>query len=632
MMRIMKKACCLLLVCALTALTPVSFTATAEGLLGAMLDIALKAGKTIEGTLRIEAGGLLSAFSTDAESAEALAAIGGLLDSALLRVRYAQVEEQHVVAMALELQGKEILSLDVWTSDEEIRLESSLLPGKTLVIPAELAAQSITPQISDMMDGALADALAGATERYGAVVNAWAAQNGNIVSIQEEPIPATRTRDAALYSMTLRVTDAQWQALLRGLVDEFAEDTALQQALASLMDGTEPADLAALAQQWADSFGAAQGDVVEATVFLGEEDQLIGLEVSIEPSSSLSTDVPAPLEGSFTYGHQSMDEEHTADSYTASFTWEEDSSLQAQFSRQDKIPNQFLPGQGEKYSGRARLATPETGALELEVAGDITETVDPIEETYNHTFDLMISQAVEGVDAGDLAALLQAPLLSAGFTLSSKTAVTNPENFHSEGAFTLRFGDPLATIHYTLKSSANTPAAHPENTILRLDTLTSDEMTALTLELTENMQTALLSAFFMSGEEPALNAYTLDNESVPSIDSVVGFRDITNSEAGITEGKPYVMVFYKTSDALADLSAYTEVISGNGWALTKLEGDTSGGTIQMATESAVEGSLLVMTIEFTPDSYSVLLHRTMAALTRTTDDDGNELGEITLTK
>lgn len=484
--------------------------AAADGLLEAMLDIALSADKTIEGTLRIEAGGLLASITAEPESTAMFAAASELLKNGLLRVRYTRVGEGSAIGAALELRGKAMLSLDARTVDDEIFLVTSLLPGKTLVIPAQIVAQAIPAQLSDVLDETLAVALADAAARYGAVVSDWAAQNENIISTREEPIPAEQMRDAAMRSVTLRMTDAQWKGLLRTLAEAFAEDGALQQAVAAAMGSMEPDTLAALARQWADSLGMARGDAIELAVFVGEEEKLVGIEASMEPSPFTPTDVPAPLQGSFTYGHRTLDAERAGDSYTGAFTWGEDSALQAQFSCMDKMPNPILPGQGTEYRGRALLNTPSTGALELEVAGDIRATVEPIAETYDHTFDIVLSQAAQASNTGDLAALLQAPLFSAGFVLHSETKVAELEDFNSRGSFALKMGEPVATIHYTLESSAYTRAEHAENTVLRLDALSPEEMDALMLELSENAQSALLLALSMPGESAALEAYTVN--------------------------------------------------------------------------------------------------------------------------
>lgn len=632
MTKAIKKSWNLLVSCLMIVLMLFGSAATAEGLLEAMTDIALREGRTIEGTLRIEAGDLLSAMGMSPEGAgePALAAVIDLLNNGLLRVRYSQVGKQSVIGMGLELRGETVLALDMRTQNEEIALETSLLPGKTLVMPTEIVTQSIAKGTPVSLDGDLMEALAGTAERYGAVVGDWAAQSKGIVRALEEPVPATQTRDAAVRAMTLRVTDAQWQELLRSLAEEFAKDDALRQALASQL-GADPTELAATVQQLVDSFDAPQGNAVEVTVFLGEEDQIVGIDATAEPPVSSPAEAPAPLQGGFAYGNRSIDDSHAADTYKASFTWGDGFELQAQFYRRDKIPSQLLPGEGEEYGGRAMIRTPDAGALELEVSGNIRRTVEPINETYDHTFDVRLSQKAESTDAGNLAQMLGAPLLDAGFALSSQTEALGLADLHSKGFFTLKLMGQEAAIHYTLESSTYTPEEHPENTVVRLDGLTSGETDALMLELMENAQGLLESPQAQSEEPPALQAYTLDEESVPSIDSVVGFREITNSGAGIADGKPYVQVVYQSGTVMKDLEEYVDFLISDDWVITGMEGVAASGTARFATESAVNGKLLLIIVEFDAGSYSILVQRASGTLTRHTGGDETNMGEVTMT-
>lgn len=633
MTKITRKIGSLFVSCLLVVLLLFSSVATAEGLLEAMTDIALGEGRTIEGTLRIEAGDLLAALEMSPEGSEAsaLAAAIDLLNNGLLRVRYSQVGEQNVTGIALELGGETVLTLDMRTLGEEIALVTSLLPGKTLVMPAELVMQAVAAQMPVSLDGDLMEALADAATRYGTVVSTWVTQTEDIVNALEEPIPATRTRDAVARSMTLRMTDAQWQELLRNLAKEFAEDDMLLQVLTLQIGGLEPAELSAMVQQAIDSFDAPQGNAAEVTAFFGDEDQIVGINVTIEPPMSSPADAPRLLQGNFAYGHRSIDTEHAADSYEASFAWDEGYALQAQLYRQDKVPNQILPNLGETYGGRVLISTPDTGAFELEMSGNIRRTVEPINETYDHTFDLWLSQKAESTEAGNLTQLLQAPLLEEGFALSSQTEVVGIEDFRSQGSFALKLMGQEAVIRYTLESSTHMPEEYPENTVVRLDALTSAETDVLIMELMESIQRLLGNQQAVFEKLPALQAYTLDDESVPSIDSVVGFREITNSEAGISWGKPYVQIFYQSNTVMEDLEAYADFLINNNWVIIGMEGEAAGGKAQFAAESAMDGKLLLITAEFDTSSYSILVQRAGGTLTRYTEETGSGMGEVTFT-
>ena len=129
---------------------------------------------------------------------------------------------------------------------------------------------------------------------------------------------------------------------------------------------------------------------------------------------------------------------------------------------------------------------------------------------------------------------------------------------------------------------------------------------------------------------PALQTYSLNEETIPSIDSIVGYRTILNTEAGfsISQGGPFVKVYYLSGSVLADLQAYVNALIDTGWAATMLEGDDSGGTIQLAVESVRDGKLLVIICEYSADAYSILSQGTDGTLRRYTDDAGNKMGEI----
>ena len=113
---------------------------------------------------------------------------------------------------------------------------------------------------------------------------------------------------------------------------------------------------------------------------------------------------------------------------------------------------------------------------------------------------------------------------------------------------------------------------------------------------------------------PALQTYYLDDETIPSIDAIVGYRVIVSTEAGfsISQGGPFVKVNYQSDSVLADLQAYTNALIDNGWAATVLSGDDSGGTIRLAIESTQDEKLLMITGEYTAGTYSILAKKPTA--------------------
>ncbi|MCL2867410.1 MAG: hypothetical protein FWF47_06590 [Clostridia bacterium] len=122
---------------------------------------------------------------------------------------------------------------------------------------------------------------------------------------------------------------------------------------------------------------------------------------------------------------------------------------------------------------------------------------------------------------------------------------------------------------------------------------------------------------------PALQTYNINEEAIPSIDAIVGFRVITNTEAGFSFslGGSFVKVHYQSGSVSADLQAYTEALIDKGRAAIMPQDADIGDTFRLAAESAADGKLLVVTCQFNEDTYSILSHQINGTLRRYTDDD-----------
>jgi len=467
-------------------------TASADGLLEAMIYIALGEGRTIEGRLRLEAGDLLSSLGGTPESMQAMAILNDLLSNGLLHVRYTRVGEQDVVGIALELREETAVSVEARIAEDGIALNTSLLPGKTLVFPAELFEEAVSILLPPILDEVYLEALAGAVERYSALMNSWMAQTEGVLSVTGEQTPATQMRDAITDVITARVTHTQWQALLRFLAEEFIQDKAFQQVLTSRADGMDPEMMITVVQEMIDTMDAPNDAAVEVTLSFGEDDQIAGLDVRIEPPVSSPAGASAQLQGSFEYSHRAIDSERAADSFLASFTWGVDSELRAQFYRRDRLPNTALAHEGMEYGGHASFRTPYTGALDLDVLGDIRYTVEPMMETFEHSLLLRLSEKNDDPDLGDMALLLQAPLLDAGFTLNTQTQAIELADFYHAGAFVLKLMEIEVGLEYMLESSAYMPEEQPNQTVIWLDELSREELSELMQELQMNTMMLLL--------------------------------------------------------------------------------------------------------------------------------------------
>jgi hypothetical protein len=304
------------------------------------------------------------------------------------------------------------------------------------------------------------DALAEAAMKYIAVIEAWVVENEGIYTVNEEPAPALQTRDAAAYSMTFRVTDAQWQDLLRSLADEFMSDDALLRELASQAGDIEAKDLAEAVSQFINTLGEPNDCLVEAAVFYTGEGQAVGVDARLEAPETMP-------QGKFSYGHVMIDAEHSADSFEGVFTWGGGYAAAARFGFSTKALHPVLPGKRVEYGGGAHMNLPYAGALELEVLGNITHNVEPIEESYEHAFDLRLSQKPDSDPANDLIQIFQLPLLDMGFILKSQTKAIIMDDFLSNGSFTLKIMGLEAAINYTLQSITFEPVHKPDNTIIQ---------------------------------------------------------------------------------------------------------------------------------------------------------------------
>ena len=609
MSKTMRKLISLLLACLLTLLLACGSFASAEGLMEAMIDSALRAGRAIEVTFRVDAEFLLSILEMSMDpsdpNSDVMATAISLLKNGLVRVRYSQVGEQMVVNAALELNGTPQMTADIWTQGEELLLATNLLPGRAFAMAVpDIAAGDGSPSTAAPEDALLALG-ADTVDRYVDTFQEWLKNNPETITIQRVPTAATQTRDAAATSIALRTTDAKLLLLLNLLSGTFMKDEALIELLAPQFDMAKE-NMRTLPQHFLNMLSMPRYQPIEATLFLGDQNQIVGMDAAIQPPTMSPPDAPAPLVGSLVYDHRSTDANHTNDAYTASFTW-------------------------------------GAGSL-LDMKGTIQHAMEPILETYDHALSFNFTQAAEtpaGVDETQM--LMMSMDIAADMKLSSKTEVVLPDDFLTQIALTIEAMGMGATVHMTIGSVQHTPVTHPSAAIQKLDAIEAEEMAALTQELTDNLGKALSGTSIPSSpavnppavlpgapSTNALKSYSVDDESIASIDSVVGAREVTNQEVGITEGKPYVYVGYKSSAVLSDLQAYVNVLIADNWVAVKLEGDLSNGIVQLANESIHEGKLLMSTMEYTPEGYTVLTHRTSGTLERYTDADGNKMGVLTL--
>ncbi len=103
-----------------------------------------------------------------------------------------------------------------------------------------------------------------------------------------------------------------------------------------------------------------------------------------------------------------------------------------------------------------------------------------------------------------------------------------------------------------------------------------------------------------------LQSYDFGDDSIPSINSVVGEREVTAVNKGTANGTQYQEYQYLSGTVFDDLVTYLDKLRAGGYIVTK-EYDiaNSPGSAQVATQSAGEGMILVVDIAYEDGAYSV---------------------------
>lgn len=126
----------------------------------------------------------------------------------------------------------------------------------------------------------------------------------------------------------------------------------------------------------------------------------------------------------------------------------------------------------------------------------------------------------------------------------------------------------------------------------------------------------VLSSCSILSDAAKLQSYDFDTDSVTSITSVVGERTVTNVSTGSGTGGQYKEYTYNTDSAVADIQAYINSLQNQGWVVTQNDGDANSGTVQLGIESADDGMIILVTITFTADSYTVNVNKSEGTLNR----------------
>ena len=122
----------------------------------------------------------------------------------------------------------------------------------------------------------------------------------------------------------------------------------------------------------------------------------------------------------------------------------------------------------------------------------------------------------------------------------------------------------------------------------------------------------------MGGDFVLVESYDIDGDSVPSVDSFVGFRsaELTGSGKDTDTDGEYLEYKYLSDTVIDDLNTYVTALQEQGWVVTVNEGTDKNGQVQLGIESVDSGIILLITIEYDESSYKVHILKTEGTLTR----------------
>lgn len=423
----------------------------AEGsMLSEQMGKALQAGQQIEIAVHLEVSDALLMMLLPEE---ALADAQNLLQSTAIRLRYAKGEgDQWMGGFSLSMLDTEILSGVAETADGGVAVETNLLPGKTLLVPLEMAA-GLLPSAGD--DSALDDGLAAQLESYLTAIAEWAEDEQVIVTTNEIGTSAPPTRDPAVSATHIRVSGEQLQSLLLLLVDRFGGDAVLPMVLgASGLDATDAEGLQAMV-----SALAPTGAEFTANVYLGETGKIV----------SAGGEMPAMFE-----------------------TWT------AQGNFQYEATHREAPGMLENAFELSLAVQPseEEAVQRVDIANASTREADETLEKTHGEFSLAYAQGEEPEEGG-------ASSMAIGLITDSETTLIGENDFQTETEITLTLGMPLCVVRIESLSSEREAVLTPDNELIDVAALSAEENQALSDELSMGLMMTLFTV--MSVLPPTLS-------------------------------------------------------------------------------------------------------------------------------
>lgn len=107
-------------------------------------------------------------------------------------------------------------------------------------------------------------------------------------------------------------------------------------------------------------------------------------------------------------------------------------------------------------------------------------------------------------------------------------------------------------------------------------------------------------------EAARLSEYEIGGESIPSITSLVGEREVTGVEASTNNGIASKQYTYVSSSVYDDLLAYVKLLMENGWLVTKdIDLNVVPGSGELGRKASEEGQILMVSFSYEEGKYAI---------------------------
>ena len=126
-----------------------------------------------------------------------------------------------------------------------------------------------------------------------------------------------------------------------------------------------------------------------------------------------------------------------------------------------------------------------------------------------------------------------------------------------------------------------------------------------------------LIAYFVLGNAGDATEYKMGDDVVSSVTAIVGERKAVGTGKAIEKGVSSKYVEYVSDTVQEDMIAYTQYLRNEGGFTLVQDMDLTKvpGIVQLAKQSVDEGEIMIMTIEYTLNSYTVTLQKGVGTLT-----------------